>query len=62
MSLTINGLIVGVIAYLLKGADMPVVEGGVETFVQVAIALIGAGGVYWGRYRKGDINFFGGRK
>jgi hypothetical protein len=62
LSVTITGLIVGIIAWILKGADIPVAEGSLETTIQVLVALVGAAGIWYGRWRQGDINVLGKRK
>lgn len=58
-SVTIISLAVGVIATALKGVGLDVVEQDIETFVLTGVQIISAIGIYWGRYRVGDINFFG---
>ena len=61
-SLTIQGLVVGVVAYLAQSAGVPLVEGELETFIKVLLALISVGMIYIGRIRKGDLTLLGGRK
>lgn len=62
MSLTIQGWIAGLLLAFLKWAGIHVGNDAVDAFVQVALALYAAIGVYWGRYRKGDIYWWGGRR
>ena len=62
MSLTFVGLATGIVAWLLKTADIPIANGVVENFVQVTLAIVAAVMVYWGRFRKGDLTVFGTRK
>jgi hypothetical protein len=59
MSLTYKGVIGLLIAALLKSADLPVVEGAIETFMDVAFLIISAGIALYGRWRKGDLNSLG---
>jgi hypothetical protein len=62
MSLTIRGLVVYILATILSNAGFPHefhdIEGYITTTLQVVAAIM----IYWGRYRKGDINAFGMRK
>jgi hypothetical protein len=61
MSLTYKGVIGLLIAALLKSADIPVVEGAIETFMDVAFLIITAGIALYGRWRNGDISPLGTR-
>lgn len=62
MSLTITGLIVGVLSYILKQvgieADNAALEGWVTTTGMIGSALI----IWFGRYRAGGITWYGARK
>ncbi len=62
MSITILAWLVGVIDGFLVWAGLPVGDDEIGTFVKVSLALISAVGIYFGRYRKGDITWFGKRK
>ena len=62
LSVTITGLVVGVIAWISRDAGVPIAEGNIESFVQTALALISVATVYYGRFRQGDINIFGAKK
>ena len=55
MSLTYKGVIALLIAALLKSADIPVVEGAIETFIDVAFFIIMAGSSLYGCWRKGEL-------
>jgi len=59
MSLVIKGLL----TTLLSNIVGPMVTSGdLEVFIQVAGLLIGAAIAWFGRYRHGDIEWWGGRK
>ena len=62
MSVTIQGLIVAILGWLMTRSGVPFIEGDIETFVSVGASIIGALMVYWGRFRKGDISPLGFRK
>lgn len=62
MSLTIQGWVAGLLSALFAWADVPVASEAVEGFIQVVLGLYAVFGVYYGRYRKGDIYLWGGRK
>jgi hypothetical protein len=59
MSLTYKGVIGLLIASLLKSADLPIAEGAIETFLDVAFLIVTAGIALYGRFRQGDINPLG---
>ncbi len=59
MSFTISSLIVSAIGFILEHAGVKVGGDQIGNFVNVALQIIGALGVYWGRYRQGDVNVFG---
>jgi hypothetical protein len=62
VSLTISGLVVLIIGIIFDKNGVPVVQENIENFVAVSAQIIGVAGVYYGRYRKGDINIAGVRK
>ena len=62
MSLTISSLLAFVILRILDGAGIKLGEDKVNSFVQVAGSIITATGIWYGRFRKKDITWFGGRK
>ena len=61
-SLTILGLVVGVIGVVLDKIGVPVLEGQIESFLTIALQVIGVIGAAYGRYRQGDITIFGKKK
>lgn len=61
-SLTLRGLLVMILSFVLSETGMPGVEGKVEIFIEVLFALAGIGMVYFGRLRLGGLNIFGKRK
>jgi hypothetical protein len=61
MSLTITGVIVTVLVMLSSQLGLPFTEAELSTTVTVLFGLVGAGMSYWGRIRKGDIDWFGRR-
>jgi hypothetical protein len=58
-SLTWSSAIVFFLLSLLKGAGLEADEGSVTAFVAMAIQVVSAIGIFWGRYRQGDISLFG---
>ena len=62
MSLTISSLLAFVILRILDGAGIKLGEDKVNSFVQVAGSIITAAGIWYGRFRKKDIKWFGARK
>jgi hypothetical protein len=61
MSLTIQGWIIGLLVFLANHFGLPFTEAELTTTVSVIVGLISFIMIYWGRYRKGDINVWGGR-
>lgn len=61
-SLTLRGLAVVILGTILKaaGAEMPDVE--LNTFVATGVQIFGAVLVYVGRFRAGDITWYGAKK
>ena len=62
MSVTILSLVVFVLSGLLKGAGVDVDDGQLTESVLTLLQVLTAVGVYWGRFRKGDLKWYGGRK
>ena len=60
-SLTITGLAVLILGFVLNKIGVPIAEGNLETTIATLIEVIGGIVVFWGRYRQGDINIFGGK-
>ena len=60
MSVTITSLIVLVVGLLGVGDVFPKSE--VATVVNAVVQIVGVVGVWYGRYRQGDINLFGQKK
>ncbi len=62
-SLTITGLVVLVVGFILERLGLPLLaEGALETTISTLITLVGAIMTFAGRYRQGDINIFGKKK
>lgn len=59
MSLTLVGLVVAVLATVLKAAGVEVPNEALTTWVLTAGQIIGALAVYLGRVRQGDITWYG---
>ena len=59
MSLTITSLAVAVLGFILQHAGIVIGTESLTNFVDVGLQIIGAVGIYWGRFRQGDINVFG---
>lgn len=58
MSLTITGVISMLLSLILTPEETNIVM----SFIEQALLVIGIGLAYWGRYRIGDITWFGTRK
>ena len=61
-SLTLVSLAVIVLGQLLRGAGFEVVDENLTQFIIVSSQALGAIGVYYGRFRQGDINLLGRKK
>lgn len=59
MSFTISSLAVAVLGYILEHAGVKIGGDQIGNFVNTAIQIIGAIGIYYGRFRQGGINIFG---
>ena len=61
-SLTITGLIVAVLSFVLPNIGVSVLESDLSITITTITAIIGGILIYVGRLRKGDINFLGVKK
>ena len=62
MSLTLSGLVIGVLAILAQNANVNIAPENIQTTVETIAQFAAVAMIYWGRIRKGDLNWFGGRK
>ena len=62
MSLTIEGLIVGAIVLICEAAGVEIGTEAVTGFILTGGKLLSAFMIWFGRFRKGDITFWGGRR
>jgi len=62
MSATILSLVIGILAEVLPRIGIQVGSAELTTTVQTLMLLISGIGIYWGRYRQGDITPFGVKK
>ena len=61
MSITISSLFVVVLGFIFERVGIKVGSEEIGTFINVALQIGGVIGIYIGRIRKGDLNWFGGR-
>lgn len=61
-SLTYFSLIVAAIALIFREAGLDVAQTDIETAVTTAILFVSALGILYGRWRKGDLKWWGARK
>lgn len=61
-SLTITATAVWLIKTLLQSAGIAVPETEIQSFLNVAINIILAASIWYGRWRKGDISIIGQRR
>lgn len=61
-SLTYKGVIIFAIGYLFKLVGVPFVQGDLETTISFITTLVGVIIALVGRFRKGDLMWFGARK
>ena len=62
MSITIISWVLLALNWLTVKFSIPVAPGDLDTTVHTLIAFFTVLGIYWGRYRKGDITWYGARK
>jgi hypothetical protein len=62
MSLTLKGLAVVLLGYLVSSMNLPVASEAIETTVSTVAVIVGAVMAWWGRYRHGDITWYGASK
>ena len=58
-SVTIVSLAVGVVGHFLAKSGFVVSDVDLQTTLDTLILIVSAVGVYYGRYRQGDINWMG---
>jgi len=61
-SLTLTALAVLVVKHILQGVGTELPDSDIEKFLSVLIDIVCAVGIYIGRFRKGDLTFWGRRK
>ena len=61
MSITIIGIIVGLVGLLFQQSGVEIAPEKIQTTVEVTAQFIGLIIAWWGRYRTGDIKWFGKR-
>jgi hypothetical protein len=59
MSLTIQAWVLGVAVWGVNQWGLPFTEAELSTTITVILGILSAIGVWYGRYRAGDINFWG---
>lgn len=59
MSVTITALFVSGIGFILQQSGAQVAPENVQNFIEVLLQVVGAIGIYYGRFRQGDITIFG---
>ena len=59
MSITITSFAVYFIGRLLTSAGFPIDDTSITHFVSVGLQILGALGIWYGRYRQGDITWYG---
>ena len=60
--MTVSGLLVMLLGNYFQRQGTPIAEGKVESFVEVALLLAGLLIAWYGRYRHGDITWWGRKK
>ena len=60
-SLTLIGLAVVIFGFIFSKMGIPIAEGSLETTLTTLVQIVGGVIVWYGRFRQGDINFFGGK-
>ena len=59
MSLTLSSLFITALGFIFERAGIKVGTEEIGTFINVTLQIVGAIGIYWGRYRQGNVNWFG---
>lgn len=59
-SITITGLIIILVGFLLERSGIVIAPDKLQTTIEVLIQISGLIVSYWGRYRQGDIQWYGG--
>ena len=62
MSVTISGIAVFLIGKFLGWTGFSVGNEQITTFVEVLVQIVGGIIVWWGRFRQGDIKWYGAKK
>lgn len=62
MSLTIGSWIFTAIDFIFSWGGITITQGEWDSFIKVGVGIISLLGIWYGRYRKGDIKWWGGRK
>lgn len=59
MSLTLSSLFAMLLNWYVSANKIDLGVGDIQEWVQTTIAILAPIGIYWGRFRLGDINWFG---
>lgn len=62
MSITITGFTITALTWLLPKIGVNIDATSLSTAITVIAQIIGGGLIYWGRYRQGDITWYGAKK
>ncbi len=62
MSVTISGIFVAALIWFFRESDVTVAPENIQNFVETAGLLASALVVWFGRWRQGDIKWWGGRR
>ena len=58
-SLTISGLVIITLSYFIEPSEADTVVNGVVAAVDALAPVVGIALTYWGRYRQGNITWYG---
>ena len=60
-SVTISGVIIMILAMVIEPSEAETVVNNVVKIIDLSLPIVGIIMTYWGRYRQGDINWYGGK-
>ena len=61
-SMTISGVAIVLLSFVLEPSDAETVVNNIVAAAELILPVVGIALTYWGRYRQGDITWYGAKK
>ena len=58
-SMTISGVVITILAFVIEPSEAETVVNNTVKIIDLVMPIVGITLTYWGRYRQGDITWYG---